>query len=107
MVGDGLSIHVCTYTLATVLWVSDMTTVLLSSYKQWVDGAVFYPKKGLEVRVTIKDGGSFTIPTCQLCEELMKQSHISKEVGEVNWKRIDCFDLTSVVSCTYLCIDKI
>lgn len=82
-----------------ITWASDNKYHFLSSYQQWVDGAIFYPISGVETRVEIEPQGPLVdIPQCGSCVSAFRMAKLVDSIMSVNWGQIDTFDITSVVS---------
>lgn len=81
---------------------SDTKYRFFSAFRSWVDGAIFSPNVGVEVKIKIEPPSSnptdFGIRHCDACVTAMRTSKILDSVSSINWSQIDSFDLTTIVS---------
>ncbi len=51
-------------------------------------------------------GGSveqFTAPQCSACVEAWSKSRLYEKMVTINWREVDSFDISVLVSCEYTC----
>ena len=93
---------------STVSWASDLQYSYLSSFRQWVTGARFFPLPDVKVIVDIQCCNdilsNIQLCECMACRQVMQNSQLLDKIISVNWSRIDSFDLKTVVSCVFFAI---